>query len=40
MTAPNQVHNGKKPGEKKWNRVAGRKYRKRVDPTALENMVA
>ncbi|MEQ9441511.1 MAG: integrase core domain-containing protein [Cyclobacteriaceae bacterium] len=32
---PNQVHNGKKPGKKRW-----KKYRKRVDPTALENMVA
>ena len=32
---PNQVHNGKKPGKKRW-----KKYRKHVDPTALENMVA
>ena len=32
---PNQVHNGKKPGKKRW-----KKYRKRVDPALLETMVA
>lgn len=32
---PNQVHNGRKPGKKQW-----KKYRKRVDPTVLETMVA
>ncbi|MEQ9438663.1 MAG: IS3 family transposase [Cyclobacteriaceae bacterium] len=32
---PNQVHNGRKPGKKRW-----KKYRKRVDPAALETMVA
>ena len=31
---PNQVHNGRKPGKKRW-----KKYRKRVDPSTLENMV-
>lgn len=32
---PNQVHNGRKPGKKRW-----KKYRKRVDPAVLETMVA
>lgn len=32
---PNQVHNGRKPGKKKW-----KKYRRRKDPAAIEAMVA
>lgn len=32
---PNQVHNGRKPGKKRW-----KKYLKRVNPSTLENMVS
>jgi transposase InsO family protein len=32
---PNQVHNGKKPGKKKW-----KKYRRRKNPAKMEEMVA